>query len=172
MTPLILLAATMGQLDENLTDYASIAMGTFSSEAQHREDPRYDWAEAHLVRIWPTRTDGVWLYQEQTIINREGMTPEQARKAPYFQFVARITLLSTGVLRRDNFRVLEGSRWLGLRAGDPRGAKMSPMDLAPASCHNRIEKVSAGVYIGRTESCITVRGQPFSAKSAPTAQSA
>jgi CpeT protein len=153
MTPLILLAAAAAQPDPNLADYAATAIGSFSSEAQHRADASYDWAEARVVRIWPERTDGIWLYQEQAIVNREGMTADAARRAPYFQFVARVTPLSPGVLRRDNFRVLDGAKWLGLTARDPRAAQLSPADLAPASCHNRIEKVAIGVYVGRTESC-------------------
>ena len=150
MTPLILLAAAAGAAP---LDYAAAATGSFSSEAQHRADPRYDWAEARVVRIWPERTDGIWLYQEQAIVNREGLSPDEARRKPYFQFVARVTELAPGVLRRDNFRVLDGAKWLGLVAGDPRAAQLTTADLAPASCHNRIEKVAIGVYMGRTESC-------------------
>jgi hypothetical protein len=41
-----------------------------------------------------------------------------------------------------------------MQAGDPRLARLGPTDLAPPSCHNRLEKVSTGVFTGRTESCI------------------
>ncbi|MFA9200856.1 MAG: chromophore lyase CpcT/CpeT [Cypionkella sp.] len=139
--------------EPEVAEYISSAVGTFSSEAQHRADPRYDWVEARVVRIWPERTDGVWLYQEQAIVNQSGLAPEAARARPYFQFVARVTPLAPGVLRRDNFRVLDGARWLRLAPGDPRAGALSPADLAPASCHNRIEKVAIGVFQGRTESC-------------------
>lgn len=134
-------------------DYGAVAQGTFSSEAQHAADPRYDWAEARVVRIWPERRDGVWFYQEQAIINTPGLTPAQARAKPYFQFVSRITVIANGVLRRDNFRVSDGAKWLGLAAGDARIAALGPADLAVPSCHNRLEKVAAGVWTGRTESC-------------------
>jgi hypothetical protein len=152
MTPLILLAAVAAEpgLAE---DYARAAEGAFSSEAQHRADPRYDWVEARVVRIWPERTDGVWLYQEQAIVSAPGLSPMAARAKPYFQFVARVTQIGSGVLRRDNFRVKDGAAWLGLTAADPRLARLSQADLAPPSCHNRVEKVSSGVFTGRTESC-------------------
>lgn len=152
MTPLILLAAAAAE-PSLAEDYAATAQGTFSSEAQHRADPRYDWAEARVVRIWPERTDGVWLYQEQAIVNTPGLSPEAARQRPYFQFVARVTQLASGVLRRDNFRAKDGAAWLGMTAGDARLARLTPADLAPPSCHNRLEKVSTGVFTGRTESC-------------------
>jgi hypothetical protein len=134
-------------------DYAASAVGRFSSEAQHRADAAYDHVEARVVRIWPERGDGVWLYQEQAIVNVPGLTPDAARRKPYFQFVARVTTLAPGVLRRDNFRVKDGAAWLGVTQGDARLARLSPADLAPASCHNRLEKVARGVWIGRTESC-------------------
>jgi hypothetical protein len=149
----VLAATALAAGGAALDDYAAIAAGRFSSEAQHARDPAYDWAEARVVRIWPERNDGIWLYQEQAIVNTPGLTPEQARARPYFQFVARVTQQLPGVLRRDNYRVLDGAKWLGMGDGDPRLARLSPADLAPASCHNRLERVAEGVYTGRTESC-------------------
>jgi hypothetical protein len=134
-------------------DYAATAPGTFSSAAQHAADPRYDHVEARIVRIWPERTDGVWLYQEQAIINVPGVAPADARRKPYFQFVARVTPLGDGLLRRDNFRVRDGAAWLAMTSGDARLSTLTPADLAPASCHNRMERVSPGYWTGRTESC-------------------
>lgn len=133
--------------------YAAQVIGSYSSVAQHRRDPRYDEVEARVVRIWPERTDGVWLYQEQVIINQPGLSAEQARARPYFQFVVRVTLHSNGILRRDNFRVSDRARWVGMTASDGRLAALSPADLEPASCHNRIELVSPGYWTARTESC-------------------
>ncbi len=133
--------------------YGDQVTGRFSSAAQHAADPRYDVVEARIVRIWPDRTDGIWLYQEQAIINQDGRTPEQARARPYFQFVARIAPLANGVLRRDNFRVLDGGKWVGMTADDARLAALGAADLAEASCHNRIELVSRGHWVSQTESC-------------------
>lgn len=151
--PIFLLAAAAAAvLPDPALDYSDVATGEFSSEEQHRTDPRYDWAEARVVRIWPARTDGVWLYQQQAIVNQVGRTPDEARRRPYFQFVARVRAIGPGVLRRDNFRVLDGARWIDVK--DPDDAQdLTPADLAPASCHNRLEKIAIGVYSGRTESC-------------------
>lgn len=152
MLALIVLAATAAQ-PTLAEDYAASAAGNFSSEAQHRADPRYDWVEARVVRIWPERTDGVWFYQEQAIVNTPGLTPDAARRKPYFQFVGRVTQIGREVLRRDNFRVKSGAAWLGMTSGDARLASLTPADLAEPGCHNRLEKVSTGVFTGRTESC-------------------
>jgi hypothetical protein len=134
-------------------EYAATAVGRFSTEAQHRADARYDIVEARIIRIWPERTDGVWLYQEQAIINAPGLTPDAARARPYFQFVARVVEIAPGVLRRDNFRVKDGAKWLNLGPGDARLATLAPDDLAAPSCHNRLERVASGVFIGGTETC-------------------
>jgi hypothetical protein len=133
--------------------YAAQVVGLYSSAAQHRADPRYDEVEARIIRIWPERTDGVWLYQEQAIVNQDGLTREAARAKPYFQFVARIVPLGHGLLRRDNFRVSDRAKWAGVTAGDARLAALTPADLEAPSCHNRLELVSPGYWIGKTESC-------------------
>lgn len=143
---LALLAAAA--LDPELADYAAVATGRFSSLAQHRRDARYDEVEVRVVRIWPERADGLWLYQEQAIANQSGKTREQALAAPYFQFVARVVPLRSGVLRRDNFRVRDGGRFAGARVG-----QLSQADLMEASCHNRIERVAPGWFTAVTESC-------------------
>lgn len=153
MLMLALLAAAPTAQPDLAADYAAVAVGSFSSQAQHRADPAYDWAEARVIRIWPDRTDGIWLYHEQAIISVNGLTPDQARARPYFQFVARINVLAPGVLRRENFRLKDPAAWRGLQAGDARLATLGPADLGPASCHNRLEVVSRSTFIGRTESC-------------------
>lgn len=135
-------------LDPALEDYARTVTGRFSSAAQHARDASFDEVEARIVRIWPERTDGLWLYQEQAVLTRADLTPEQARARPYFQFVARVVAVQPGVFRRDNYRVRDGARFAGARV-----AALAPADLMEASCHNRIERVAAGVYAGRTESC-------------------
>ena len=134
-------------------DYARTTTGRFSSAEQHAADSRYDVVEVAITRIWPQRTDGVWLYQEQAITSAPGTTPAAARLKPYFQFVARVVEIAPGVLRRDNFRVRDGAKWLNLTPGDARLATLRPDDLAPASCHNRLERIATGVFVGGTESC-------------------
>ena len=148
LTLALLAAATAATAtDPALDEYARIAPGIYSTEAQHRADSRYDIAEAHVTRIWPERTDGVWLYQEQAILNREGMTQEQARAAPYFQRVARIARTADGRLRRDNYVLTEPKAVAG------RPEAIIPAMLGPAGCHNILERVAAGYWTARTETC-------------------
>jgi hypothetical protein len=158
LTALLAFAAVQASsLDPALTDYAATVTGRFSSAAQHQRDRAYDEVEARIVRIWPDRTDGLWLYQEQAIVNAPGLSREQALARPYFQFVARVVPLGDGSFRRDNYRVREPARFVGANVAALRHA-----DLMEASCHNRIDRVGAGWYLGRTESCANrYRGAVF-----------
>lgn len=144
---LALLAAAA--LDPMLADYAQAAIGHFSSAAQHRRDPAYDEVEVRVVRIWPERTDGLWLYQEQAIVNQPGKSRDQALAAPYFQFVAHVVTLKAGSIRRDNFRVRDAGRFTGARV-----EALAQADLMEASCHNRIDRIASGWFVGTTESCV------------------
>jgi hypothetical protein len=136
--------------DRLLADYATHATGRFSSAAQHRADSAYDEVEAHVVRIWPERTDGIWLYQEQAILT--GVAPGAAPR-PYFQRVGHVTAAADGTLRRDNYTIKEALRFTGLGRAGYGGPMPTPGDLGPAGCHNILEYVSAGFWTGRTEDC-------------------
>ncbi|MFN3945113.1 MAG: chromophore lyase CpcT/CpeT [Allosphingosinicella sp.] len=138
--------------DPLLDDYARVAVGAFSSAAQARDDRRYDEVEARVVRLWPDRTDGLWLYQEQAIVGGSGAPPRASRDRPYFQRIGHVYRLPDGRLRRDNYVLAEPARFVGYgRRGDV--AAPTPADLGPAGCHNVIERVAAGHFIARTEDC-------------------
>lgn len=149
----LLLAAATPVPDPELTAYASTSVGMFSNVAQHRADPRYDEAEAVIARIWPTRTDGIWLYQEQAIINRPGMTPADARRAPYFQRIAHIVRLPDGRLHRDNLTISDPARFIGLGRPGYDGPLPRPDDLGVVGCHNVITPIATGHFTATTENC-------------------
>jgi len=131
-------------------DYAAYATGHFSSVAQHRTNKAFDEVVAHIVPIWPKRTDGVWLYQEQTILT--GAAPGVAPR-PYFQRVGQVTVQPDGTVRRDNYTIKEPLRFIGLGRAGYAGPALTRADLGPAGCHNILEFVSAGYWTGRTEAC-------------------
>jgi hypothetical protein len=146
LATLMLAAAT---LDPLLAEYAADTVGLYSSAAQHRADAAYDEVEARVVRIWPERTDGVWLYQEQTIVNQPGLSPDDARAKPYFQRVARVVMASDATLRRDNYRLKAPAPHVGAA----RLAELTPDSLVPAGCHNIIQRIGTGTWYGMTENC-------------------
>ncbi len=67
---------------DDVTLLRSYLRGAFSSEAQSREDPEtYFDIRIHCVPIWEDRTDGPWMYNEQSVANRK----------PYRQRVYRLS---------------------------------------------------------------------------------
>jgi hypothetical protein len=136
-------------LEQRIADYARHAIGQFSSAAQHARDPVYALVEARIVRIWPERTDGLWLYQEQTILAGAGAAPGK----PYFQRVGHVHVHADGRIRRDNYPLREPARFIGLGRADGDARRLEPADLGPAGCHNHLDFVSPGFWIGRTEDC-------------------
>jgi len=78
----------------SLSVLAERLTGSFSSAAQAAKDPEnyYD-IRLHGVRVWESRTDGVWLYIEQATAKM----PEK----PYRQRVYHLTEPSKGTFRSD-----------------------------------------------------------------------
>lgn len=64
---LALLPAASGRTDEALERLASLLAGSFSSAEQAAADKNYRNVVLHVVRIWPERADGPWLYVEQAL---------------------------------------------------------------------------------------------------------
>lgn len=69
--------------DTELQRLVTMMQGSFASTAQAARDPdNYMDIRLHMARIWPTRTDGVWLYVEQATA--------AAQDKPYRQRVYRV----------------------------------------------------------------------------------
>lgn len=149
----ILTAATAADAGPLLDDYAGVTLGRFSSLAQHEADSRYDEVEARIVRIWPERTDGLWVYQEQAVLTRPGVSREAALAAPYFQRIGHIREMPDGTLRRANYVLKEPARFVGLGAPGYAGPVPRPDDLGAEGCANTIRPVAAGHYIATTSDC-------------------
>ncbi|MBN1666374.1 MAG: chromophore lyase CpcT/CpeT [Anaerolineales bacterium] len=71
--------------DTTLTRLANWMTGAFSSQAQAQADPAYFDIRLHVVRIWPERKDGYWLYIEQAAAD--------SQERPYRQRVYHLTRL-------------------------------------------------------------------------------
>jgi hypothetical protein len=147
----LILSAVPLAAEPLLDRYAAVAVGTFSSAAQHRTDPAYDSVDARVVRIWPERTDGLWLYQEQTIVAGRGA---QQPPRPYFQRVGWVRAQADGTLRRDNFSLVRPDRFVGLGSPGYAGPALTPADLGQTGCHNIIESPGHGLFAARTEGCV------------------
>lgn len=85
-------------------EYAALVIGSFSTERQARADARYDVVEARIARIWPARSEGVWLYQEQSVLGPASGVDLTARQTPYFQRIVHVETIGRGVVRTTSNR--------------------------------------------------------------------
>jgi hypothetical protein len=135
-----------------VVSYAGAVIGQFSSAAQHRADPRYAEVEGAIVRIWPERTDGIWIYQEQAIVSG-AEDREAARKRPYFQRVGRLHDREDGTIGRETYAIREPGRFVGLGQPGYSGPPLTPGDLGEAGCPLVVEAAGHGFFTGSSGSC-------------------
>jgi acetylornithine deacetylase/succinyl-diaminopimelate desuccinylase-like protein len=85
-----------GLPDEEIETLASWMEGSFSSAKQAESDPE-SYYDIRLVmsRIWPSRTDAVWLYVEQASAD--------SHAEPYRQRIYRLSRVDDGTLRSAVF---------------------------------------------------------------------
>jgi len=77
--------AAVARQPERLSAVSEVALrltGSFSSEAQAKEDPDFLDVRLHMAPMWTSRTDGPWIYVEQAMAT--------ALDKPYRQRVYRL----------------------------------------------------------------------------------
>ena len=137
--------------------FAEHAVGAWTS-AEQSSDPGYDWVESEMVRIWPDREDGVWLYQENAILGASPDDPDRddaAKEKPYFQVVIHIRDLGGNQVHTATYRVADRAAAKGAwRTPDA----FEPAWLGEVSCMGEMEEVGAGYWRGGTECPNSFRG--------------
>lgn len=137
-----------------LDELTAMTVGSFSTIAQAREDGRYGVAEAEIVRVWPDRTDGVWLYQEQALIGESAARRDRAMKArPYFQRVVHSVETAPGIVTRFVHKLKEPQRALGAWKSKAPLAGLSPDDLMESECAITVERIAAKMWRSASEKC-------------------
>lgn len=153
-TLLVLIPAhAMAGQDALLESYGRGVTGSFTSAAQAAEDDRYSVVEAEIIRIWPERTDGIWIYQEQAIVNMDGIDPATAKNRPYFQRVGHIYREASGRIVRDNYELPDAPAYAGAWRAPQRFDAISPDQLGKKGCANILLPVATGHWVSHTEDC-------------------
>ena len=75
------------------------------SAAQAAEDPDFYDIRLEMVRIWPDRTDGIWLYVEQAAATHLDQ--------PYRQRVYHVTEEGDGIFRSEVYALSEPLQYAG-----------------------------------------------------------
>lgn len=144
-----LLADPAHALEPALDAYAAQVIGSFTSLEQSRGSDEHSEVEAEIVRIWPERTDGVWLYQEQAIMDM----PQLGKARPYFQRIGHVYRDADGRFRRDNYELTDPKAFIGAYADPSRFAALSPDQLGEQGCHNILTPIATGYWLSSVENC-------------------
>jgi len=128
-----------------IEESARLSIGSFTTRPQAERDERYGVVESEVVRIWPRRTDGVWLYQENAWL---GDTPaqidESAKARPYFQRIVHIGPAGETSVRRTTYRPADPDAVRGAWQ-DPAGF---PEDgLGAQSCTGIAERIAYHYWV-------------------------
>jgi hypothetical protein len=145
LSSLFLMAAA--PVDAEVEEYAGLVTGHFTSLAQHKADDRYGEVEADVTRIWPEKTDGIWLYQEQAFLTGTKLTRAEAKKTPYFQRIVHIYRADDGRIGRDVYSLTDPKAMVGM----PR--PFTSADLGEKGCPTQVERVAAKYYLTLREDC-------------------
>jgi hypothetical protein len=116
--------------------------GAFSSCAQALEDSAYHDVRLHMVRIWPHRVDGYWLYVEQALAS--------AMDQPYRQRVYHVDHIGGAYYCSTVYTVPDPSRFRGAWRNESALAELTPEDLIRKAGCTLVLKEQGDSFIGST----------------------
>lgn len=131
--------AAGGELDR----LARCMIGSYSSAAQAAADTSYFDVRLEMVRIWPGRSDGYWLYVEQAM--------KSALEKPYRQRVYHLTGSGDTLFTSAIFTLPTPQRFVGAGQRPELLAALTPDSLlAREGCAVTVRRVGPAEYAGGT----------------------
>jgi len=126
-----------------LDDYVRLQVGSFTSEAQAKQDARYEAITWHIAEIRVDDHPGErWLYTESWM---------PGAPAPYMQRVSRLRQEADGTISARRYTLAEASRYAGAWQEPSRFASLRLADLAELpGCDAVIARAGAGRFEGST----------------------
>ncbi len=136
--------------------------GSFSSAAQAEQDTNYFHIELEMARIWPERTDGVWLYVEQASATK--------KHKPYRQRVYWVQQVNDSTFTSSIMKIENGSQHCGAYADPKLLANLSSEALVPLDGCTITLHWRDGTFTGSTDgsSCRNAWGEASYATSEVT----
>ncbi len=130
--------------DEALDRLTNFLTGHFSSAEQAAADKNFRPVVLHVVRIWPQRSDGPWLYVEQALAD----APEQ----PYRQRVYQLARRDAAVLESRVFTLADPVAATGAWKKPLPLSELTPANLsARDGCTVFLRETPDGSFVGSTE---------------------
>jgi hypothetical protein len=105
------------KVDRELNQFVDLLHGTFSSEAQSKEDTTYFNISLVMVPIWKERTDGQWMYVEQAMATK--------LDKPYRQRVYRLRHPGENTFTSDIYTIKNALAYAGLQNDKIKLQKLS-----------------------------------------------
>jgi uncharacterized protein (DUF1330 family) len=136
-------AAASAAQSSALDDYVRLQVGSFTSEAQAKQDARYDAITWHIAEIWPDDDAAErWLYTESWM---------PGAPAPYMQRISQLRLDADGGVSARRYALPEAPRFVGAWR-DPSAFKgLKASELAELhGCDAVITRAGAGRFEGST----------------------
>ena len=135
----VLHAADAGVLE----DYVGLQVGSFSSEAQAKQDARYDAITWHVAEIWADDDPAErWLYTESWMAQAP---------APYMQRVTRLRVGADGTISARRYTMPEAARFVGAWQDSAALAALERGELTELTgCDIVIVRAGSGRFEGST----------------------
>jgi hypothetical protein len=122
---------------------ATFLTGSFSSADQALADKNYRNVALHVVRIWPERPDGPWLYVEQALA--------EALDQPYRQRVYQLAVAADGTLESRVFTLDDPIKATGAWRTPAPLSDLTPERLTfREGCTVYLQAMPDGSYVGGT----------------------
>jgi CpeT protein len=155
---LLIASELLGAEPTPLEHLAVFFTGTFSNAEQARGDKNFSDTLLHVAPFWTERTDGPWLYLEQSLV--------EAPDHPYRQLVYQLANRPDGALEVRVFDLRDPIAVTGAWKDPDRFKKLSPTDLTTREgCTLIFELQPDGVFKGGTRGtgCVnSLRGAAYS----------
>ena len=125
-----------------VSEVARRLTGSFSSEAQAKEDPAFLDVRLHMAPIWTSRTDGPWIYVEQAMAT--------ALDKPYRQRIYRLVDRGDGAVESLVYELENPAERVGAWRDPSRFDADSPESLVLRDGCSIVLEPAGEAWIGST----------------------
>lgn len=129
--------------------YMETSLGEWSSKAQSADED-YSWVASQKWQMLPDADNGIWIYQENTILGDNPDAEASDNPPPYFQVAIHFRDLGDGVLHTTTHRVSNRMAAREFARGDVSDFDQSW--LGEVACMGRIQQIADGFWQG-TATC-------------------
>lgn len=121
ISALFMSGLAVGQISENMEQLSEWMTGEFDSSEQAKNDTAYTDISLKMVRIWPDKTNGIWLYVEQAAA--------ESLDEPYRQRVYFLSDINENEISSDVYEFKDPAPFAGAWEDPSKFDELTPFDL-------------------------------------------